>query len=104
MRHYFEQSEQIRTGFVSHIARDDKNQWNAGAIMLQQLALEGGHHTPDTEDDAWRSAMVLMETLSEKEMLDADLGLNGYSVPPLPRRWRARLCPDEYHRGMSLQR
>lgn len=80
VRHYFEQSEQIKTGFVTHVAQNDAGQWCGGAIMLQQLAREGGHNAPEHqgehEQDAWRTAMTLMQTLRADELLDSGVGLN----------------------------
>ncbi len=79
VRAYFEQSEQIRTAFVTHVGHNDKNEWMGGSIMLQQLARTGGvtRHAPsDTHEDEWRRAMVLMQTVAPEEMLDESLPLN----------------------------
>jgi molecular chaperone Hsp33 len=79
VRLYFEQSEQIRTAFITHVGRNEANQWTGGSIMLQQLAREGGTpegRTMETLEDDWRRAMILMQTLQEKELLDAGLPLN----------------------------
>ena len=79
VQHYFKQSEQIDTGFVTEVARDDSGHWTGGAIMLQQLAREGGYsdrQNTDGEEDAWRRAMILLGTLKREEMLQPDLPLN----------------------------
>src|SRR5690606_31387506 len=79
VRAYFEQSEQIRTAFITHVGRNGENQWTGGSIMLQQLAREGGVADPapsDTHEDEWRRAMLLMQTIAATEMLDAELPLN----------------------------
>lgn len=78
-RHYFQQSEQINTAFVTQIDRDADGRWNGAAIMLQQLAREGGHSdraqgTQDEED--WRRCMMLLGTLKNGEMLPSSTPLN----------------------------
>lgn len=94
VQHYFEQSEQIKTGFVTHVAKLDDGSWNGGAVMLQQLALAGGlasgddlavdgviepKHSDrvfaDDDEDAWRRSMMLLQTVTRKELLDNRLEL-----------------------------
>src|SRR5690606_22603094 len=79
VRLYFEQSEQIRTAFVTHVGQNDKGEWTGGSIMLQQIAREGGilEHAPsDTHEDEWRRAMVLMQTITADEAMNGALPLN----------------------------
>lgn len=79
IQHYFQQSEQIRTAFVSRVGQDEAGRWNGGALMLQQLALEGGQADrvlADDTEEAWRRSMMLMETVKPEEMLNGALPLN----------------------------
>ena len=75
---YFNQSEQISTGIKMAIGlRDDK--WRGGGIMLQKMPEEGGHAEPmqgNLDEDDWRRAMILMESCTDDEFLDADLHSN----------------------------
>jgi molecular chaperone Hsp33 len=77
--HYFQQSEQITTGFVSFVDQDAKGKWTGAAMMIQQLAKEGGSSErtePEMDEEHWRRAMMLMQTAKQTEMLDAALPLN----------------------------
>ena len=83
VRHYFHQSEQIKTGFEVAVGQfftqSPVGQWHAAAIMLQQIAIEGGveSDTPEPSSDVridnWRRTMLLMNTASQAEMLDPHL-------------------------------
>lgn len=78
VRNYFLQSEQINTGFISHLGKDAEGNWIGGALMLQQLPPEGGHPhgVAESEEDDWRRSMMLMQTLKADEILQRDLPLN----------------------------
>lgn len=79
VQHYFTQSEQIRTGFVTQVHRDDLGRWQGAAIMLQQIAAEGGHSdktSPDSDEEDWRRTMMLLGTLGPYEMLTGGMPLN----------------------------
>ena len=87
VRHYFQQSEQIKTGFEMAVGqffdKDGTAQWQGAAIMLQQLALMGGIDGSVIEEpanemvvDNWRRAMLLLNTASVAEMLDDHLPIN----------------------------
>jgi len=91
---YFRQSEQIATLVKLSVGRvktaDNDGQWRAGGLMIQHLAVEGGHQdekerearlksedgiavlTPGGEDveEAWARASALTETTEDHEMLD----------------------------------
>lgn len=80
IQHYFKQSEQIRTGFVTQIRHNADDRWQAAAIMLQQIGLEGGNtDRVDTDDieENWRRSMMLLGTLKEYELLDNTQPLTG---------------------------
>jgi molecular chaperone Hsp33 len=73
VRHYFQQSEQIRTGIFVHAQQLPNGNWQAGAIMLQQIGQGEAHLStelatnPQTDDD-WQRAMLLMNTIKPAEM------------------------------------
>lgn len=93
IQHYFQQSEQIKTGFVTHVAQQDDGSWVGGSVMVQQLAMAGGLHADnatddhaaeimhsdrvhtDDDEDSWRRSMMLLQTITRKELLDASLPL-----------------------------
>jgi len=76
VQHYFRQSEQIDTGFVTQIDQDKDGAWKIAGILLQQLAREGGTPLSDTDEDAWRRSMMLLNTLQPGELLDEVTPLN----------------------------
>ena len=75
---YFERSEQIptllRVAVGESYARGGKRGWRAGALMVQRVAHEGGKEglAPMREDD-WRRLSLLMDTLTDDELLDPAL-------------------------------
>ncbi len=71
VRHYFSQSEQIQTAFVSHIGKNADGKWIGGALMLQHLP-----ETPASSPEDWQRAMLLMQTLTYNEMVENALPLN----------------------------
>lgn len=79
IQHYFKQSEQIRTAFVTQIDKDKNDRWQGAAMMLQQIGLEGGIdsiHVDDVEEN-WRRSMMLMGTIQPYELLDPATSPNG---------------------------
>lgn len=72
VQHYFMQSEQITTGIRMAMDRKD-GKWRAGAIMLQQLPEQKSGLEGETGEDAWRTAMVLLESCTDQELLDPNL-------------------------------
>jgi molecular chaperone Hsp33 len=78
VQHYFKQSEQIQTAFVTQIDKNEEH-WNVAAIMIQQLGLEGGTSDKIEASDVtenWRRTMMLLQTIKEGELLDQDSALN----------------------------
>jgi molecular chaperone Hsp33 len=109
---YFKQSEQISTGFVTHIDQDASGTWISGAIMLQQLAREGGTAHAETGEDDWQRSMMLMQTLKKEELLNAAIPLNtllyrlfheeGVRVfPPIAIEKGCRCNADKIHTVMD---
>lgn len=76
VQHYFSQSEQIDTGIKLAVGKRD-GQWRSGGVMLQHMPDEGGEKGVDNksnlDEDDWRRAMILMQSCTEKELLDPDL-------------------------------
>jgi len=71
---YFHQSEQVPTGIRSTVGFDEVAQsWRAAAVIVQAMPGEGAVTAAEREDD-WRRTMLLLETLSDEELLDPGLG------------------------------
>ena len=79
---YFTRSEQINTALKLAAAPlllpGGKVQWQAGGIVLQQTAAEGGidlppEGDPDHVDEDWNRLAILLETTEDSELLDAEL-------------------------------
>ncbi|MEZ5823872.1 MAG: Hsp33 family molecular chaperone HslO [Geminicoccaceae bacterium] len=79
---YFQQSEQVPTGIRSTVRRDPASgRWLAGAVIVQAMPEEGaGGRSPaasfgEREDD-WRRTMLLLNTVSDEELVDPQLSLD----------------------------
>lgn len=75
IHHYFRQSEQIDSALkvaISQPGADGK--WTAGAVLIQRMP-EAGGRLMDREDaeDAWRTAVILLGSLKDSELLDLAL-------------------------------
>jgi len=71
VKHYFNQSEQIKTSFKLAIHPQDEI-CRAGAIMIQHIPDENDERAEDKEectDEDWRRAKILLETCREDELL-----------------------------------
>lgn len=76
IHHYFRQSEQIESAIKIAVARPgDGGVWTAGAVLIQRMPEEGGYHAADREEaeDAWRTAVILLGSLKNAELLDLSL-------------------------------
>ena len=77
VRGYFWQSEQVPTGLkvAANIVEDD-GQWNGAALMVQSLPTESDDPSQGRDliehemSDEWRRTMLLLETVSDDELLD----------------------------------
>jgi molecular chaperone Hsp33 len=73
--HYFSTSEQIRC--MLHLACEPTEAgWRSGALILEKVAGAGGiDPTLDSEaqEESWRTAAILAETLTDQELLDDSL-------------------------------
>ncbi|MBV9834495.1 MAG: Hsp33 family molecular chaperone HslO [Alphaproteobacteria bacterium] len=73
--HYFRQSEQLATGIKLTTGRDDAGHWRAGGLILQALPSQELIAETDAEerDERFRTALILMGSARESEMLDPAL-------------------------------
>ncbi|MCX8501892.1 MAG: Hsp33 family molecular chaperone HslO [Alphaproteobacteria bacterium] len=88
--HYFSQSEQLGTAITLACQRTgsrDQTGWRGGAILLQQIAADGGQASfaapsddqpmtspnPEEEED-WHRAKILLDSCTPNELLDQELG------------------------------
>jgi molecular chaperone Hsp33 len=73
--HYFATSEQLQVWLRLAAARTAAG-WRAGALILERIAAGGGID-PDldeaAQEESWRTAVALAETLTEAELLDDEL-------------------------------
>ena len=77
IRHYFQQSEQLRTDFRLAVEKTNNN-WTAAAISIQSLPPESETHREAIgEDDPmpehWREATAFLGTCTPAELLNPDL-------------------------------
>ncbi len=72
---YFTMSEQIPTAILLSVKRYETG-WRGAAIILQEMPGEGGHSAPkgSGEEDDWRRVMMLLQSCTEGELLDDQLG------------------------------
>lgn len=71
---YFRQSEQLETAVKVATSFDAEKGWTGGALMIQRMPRVAAEYRSDEElDDLWRTAVVLLGSLSNTELLDHDL-------------------------------
>lgn len=68
--HYFEQSEQFSAAIRVSAGRDDDGAWRAAAMMLQRLPDQEAIIALEERDEAWRRAVILMNSVTGDELLD----------------------------------
>lgn len=79
VQHYFRQSEQLPTGIIASVSKDEQGNWRGGCLMLQRMPKEGGIEKPPTDtssEDDWLRAMILMQTCDPVELTDGVLKPN----------------------------
>lgn len=78
---YFQQSEQLETAvkIVAGLAPDDagKDEWQAAALLIQRMPADGGAESTEEDEDAWRTAVILLSSLTDAELLDSGLSEEG---------------------------
>lgn len=74
---YFQQSEQLETAIKIVAGRTDlddaDSSWQASALMVQRMPTEGGQVPSEEDEDAWRTAVILLSSVSDEELLSATL-------------------------------
>ena len=78
LAHYFEQSEQLSTS-LRLAARRYPDGWRAGAVLIQRLPEDDAGRvikSPAEDEEDWRRATILMNSVAEVELLDRTLHLN----------------------------
>jgi molecular chaperone Hsp33 len=77
IHHYFRQSEQLESAIKIAVApsRDSRGQWTAAAVLIQRMPEEGAarHFNREDADDLWRTAVILLSSLKDSELLDLTL-------------------------------
>ncbi|MGC2854996.1 Hsp33 family molecular chaperone HslO [Novispirillum sp. DQ9] len=73
---YFRRSEQLETAIKVAAGLVD-GAWRSSALMIQRMPAGGGVNTPvvteEEAEDAWRTAVVLLGSLTRDELLDPAL-------------------------------
>lgn len=86
VHHYFRQSEQLESALKVAVAPPKLagQPWTAAALLLQRMPEAGGVRLlgVETLDDAWRTAVILLGSLKDLELLDLSIA---------PERLLARL-------------
>jgi molecular chaperone Hsp33 len=75
IHHYFRQSEQIESALKIAVGVPrDGGPWRAGAVLIQRMPEDGGRPVDKEEaEDAWRTAVILLSSLKDSELLDLNL-------------------------------
>ncbi len=77
IHHYFRQSEQLESALkiVAAAPAEGNGSWTASALLLQRMPEAGGVPIANKEDadDAWRTAVILMSSVTDTELLDVTL-------------------------------
>jgi molecular chaperone Hsp33 len=77
IHHYFRQSEQLESALKVAVSAPQTagGQWVASALLLQRMPEAGGVRlaTADDMDDAWRTAVILLGSVRDGEMLDLSI-------------------------------
>lgn len=76
---YFQQSEQLETAvkIVAGQTRAGEGDWQAAALLIQRMPGEAGREATEEEDDAWRTAVILLSSLTDAELIDSELSEEG---------------------------
>ncbi|WP_181442008.1 Hsp33 family molecular chaperone HslO [Swingsia samuiensis] len=73
--HYFKTSEQ-HDCWIKLFCQKTSTGWQAGALVLERIANEGGINLLDDSEDTWQTACTFAGTLQEKEIFDENLESN----------------------------
>lgn len=70
--HYFRQSQQLNAGILVACGRVE-GAWRAGALLIERIPETAGGEVGEISQEDWRRALILMASLTEKELLDPAL-------------------------------
>ena len=74
---YFQQSEQLETAIKivadKTNAENAESPWQVSAIMVQRMPAEGGRAPDEADEDAWRTAVILLSSVTDEELLNPEL-------------------------------
>jgi molecular chaperone Hsp33 len=77
IHHYFRQSEQLETAVKIAAGKvtsgDEDSVWQVAALLVQRMPSEGGKKPTEEDEDAWRSSVILMSSITDAELLDPGL-------------------------------
>lgn len=70
--HYFTQSQQLEVFLELVVEKDADGMWQAGGLMLERMAEEGGvsPQVQETAKENWNTAHALAATITRDELLD----------------------------------
>jgi len=74
--HYFRQSQQLNAGILVACGRVEGT-WRAGALLIERIPETAGGEAGEISQEDWRRALILMASLTEKELLDPALAPEG---------------------------
>ncbi len=73
---YFRQSEQLETAIKISSRQqgsDDDSEWQASAIMVQRMPVKESVSVTEADEDAWRSAVILLSSVTDEELAGSSL-------------------------------
>lgn len=75
VHHYFRQSEQLPSAIKLAVAQPSATQahWRAAGVVLQRMPQAGLSMSSDELEDLWRTAVVLMGSVTDAELISGEL-------------------------------
>ena len=106
---YFRASEQLPSRVRIVCQRDESGKWGGAAIMIQHLARNTDLERVRTREDAaeaehWQNACVLMDSVTDKELLDNSLSLQDLLFRLFSRRRGAGIRSGAHGQRLPLFR
>ncbi len=78
VQHYFSQSEQLETVIKLATNKKTRKEWRGGSVMIQRMPLDEivQEEIKEVVDENWLRSSILLETVTDKELLDSKLHEN----------------------------